>query len=143
MTIIPYDEPLFKNIKYGGVYFIYAKEKLLYIGQSNNIGSRLIAYMRKQTHLSFDNATHVKIIKSNEMNERKQLESTLIKKYLPPLNYAGTGGKSERCRAVIKKKPVAISLDKDVYEKIKELAKSEDRSFSQQVNKILKDLAVK
>lgn len=37
----------------------------------------------------------------------------------------------------------SISLDKEVYEKIKELAKQEDRSFSQQVNKILKDLASK
>jgi predicted CopG family antitoxin len=33
----------------------------------------------------------------------------------------------------------SISLDKDVYEKIKKLAQDEDRSFSQQVNKILKD----
>lgn len=34
----------------------------------------------------------------------------------------------------------SISLDKEVYEKIKEIANQEDRSFSQQVNKILKDL---
>jgi len=33
----------------------------------------------------------------------------------------------------------SISLDQDVYEKIKEIGQSEDRSFSQQVNKILKD----
>jgi metal-responsive CopG/Arc/MetJ family transcriptional regulator len=33
----------------------------------------------------------------------------------------------------------SISLDKDIYEKIKEIGKQEDRSFSQQVNKILKD----
>jgi predicted CopG family antitoxin len=32
----------------------------------------------------------------------------------------------------------SISLDKEVYEKIKQLSKQEDRSFSQQVNKILK-----
>jgi len=32
----------------------------------------------------------------------------------------------------------SISLDKDVYEKIKAIGQTEDRSFSQQVNKILK-----
>jgi predicted DNA-binding ribbon-helix-helix protein len=33
----------------------------------------------------------------------------------------------------------SISLDKEVYEKIKDIGKTEDRSFSQQVNKVLKD----
>lgn len=33
----------------------------------------------------------------------------------------------------------SISLDKEIYEKIKKIAEKEDRSFSQQVNKILKD----
>lgn len=33
----------------------------------------------------------------------------------------------------------SISLDKDIYDKIKNIGESEDRSFSQQVNKILKD----
>lgn len=37
------------------------------------------------------------------------------------------------------KTKTSISLDKDVYEKIKEISEREDRSFSQQVNKILKD----
>ncbi|QJX62979.1 toxin-antitoxin system protein [Niallia circulans] len=33
----------------------------------------------------------------------------------------------------------SISLDKDIYEKIKQISEQEDRNFSQQVNKILKD----
>ena len=33
----------------------------------------------------------------------------------------------------------SISIDSDVYEAIKDLAEKEDRSFSQQLNKILKD----
>lgn len=37
------------------------------------------------------------------------------------------------------KTKTSISLDKEVYEKIKEVAEKEDRSFSQQVNKILKE----
>jgi predicted CopG family antitoxin len=32
-----------------------------------------------------------------------------------------------------------VSLDSEVYEKVKEIGEQEDRSFSQQVNKILKD----
>ena len=39
----------------------------------------------------------------------------------------------------MEKVKTSISLDKTVYDKIKELGKLEDRSFSQQVNKILKD----
>ncbi|HHX60723.1 MAG TPA: toxin-antitoxin system protein [Epulopiscium sp.] len=33
----------------------------------------------------------------------------------------------------------SISLDKEVYDQIKKLGDKEDRSFSQQVNNILKD----
>lgn len=32
-----------------------------------------------------------------------------------------------------------VSLDQEVYELIKEIGEKEERSFSQQVNKILKD----
>lgn len=43
----------------------------------------------------------------------------------------------------MEKVKTSISIDKDVYEKLKELAESEDRSFSQQLNKILKDYLAK
>lgn len=39
----------------------------------------------------------------------------------------------------MKKIKTSISLDESVYEKIKELGIKEDRSFSQQVNNILRD----
>ncbi|HEY5576221.1 MAG TPA: toxin-antitoxin system protein [Clostridiaceae bacterium] len=39
----------------------------------------------------------------------------------------------------MEKVKTSISIDKDVYDKIKELGEKEDRSFSQQINKILKD----
>lgn len=39
----------------------------------------------------------------------------------------------------MKKTKTSISLDKDVYDKIKKVADKESRSFSQQVNKILSD----
>lgn len=37
----------------------------------------------------------------------------------------------------------SVSLDKDIYEQIKEIAEKEDRSFSQQVNRILKEFIEK
>ncbi len=37
------------------------------------------------------------------------------------------------------KTKTSVSLEKEVYEKIKVIGKNEDRSFSQQVNKILKE----
>jgi len=39
----------------------------------------------------------------------------------------------------VEKVKTSISIDKDIFENIKELGKLEDRSFSQQINKILKD----
>lgn len=39
----------------------------------------------------------------------------------------------------MEKVKTSISIDKDVYEQIKEIAENEERSFSQQLNKILKD----
>ena len=43
----------------------------------------------------------------------------------------------------MEKTKTSISLDKDIYDKIKILGENEDRSFSQQVNKILKDFLSK
>lgn len=43
----------------------------------------------------------------------------------------------------MEKVKTSISLDKDVYEQIKEVADNEDRSFSQQVNRILKEFLEK
>ena len=37
------------------------------------------------------------------------------------------------------KTKTSISIDEEIYKKIKEIGEQEDRSFSQQVNKILKD----
>jgi metal-responsive CopG/Arc/MetJ family transcriptional regulator len=39
----------------------------------------------------------------------------------------------------MEKVKTSISLDKNVYDKIKAISDKEDRSFSQQVNNILKD----
>ena len=43
----------------------------------------------------------------------------------------------------MEKVKTSISLDKDVYDQIKEVADNEDRSFSQQVNRILKEFIEK
>ena len=37
----------------------------------------------------------------------------------------------------------SVSLDKNIYEQIKEIAEKEDRSFSQQLNRILKEFVEK
>lgn len=43
----------------------------------------------------------------------------------------------------MEKVKTSVSLDKDIYEQIKEIAEEEDRSFSQQVNRILKEFIEK
>lgn len=43
----------------------------------------------------------------------------------------------------MEKVKTSVSLDKDIYEQIKEIAEKEDRSFSQQVNRILKEFIEK
>ena len=42
-------------------------------------------------------------------------------------------------RGDIMKKKIAITLDEEVLEKLKEYANEEDRTVSSQINKILKD----
>lgn len=39
----------------------------------------------------------------------------------------------------MKKIKTSISMDEDIYDKIKAIGEKEDRSFSQQLNKIAKD----
>lgn len=41
------------------------------------------------------------------------------------------------------KNKVSITLDEDVIEKIKQLAESDDRSFSQYINMVLKEHLIK
>lgn len=43
----------------------------------------------------------------------------------------------------MEKVKTSISIDKDVYEKVKSISDKEDRSFSQQINKILKEFLEK
>lgn len=43
----------------------------------------------------------------------------------------------------MEKVKTSVSLDKNIYEQIKEIAEKEDRSFSQQVNRILKEFIEK
>lgn len=138
---IPFNIVEFQKYPYGGIYFIYNSSNiLLYIGQTNNISYRLSNYYRKQTHLCFTDASKVEILRVDNDKERKLKEKELIRKYLPPMNYSCTGGLSQRCKS--KKRDnikCCVSLDKDIYDKIKDIGETEDRSFSQQVNKILKD----
>lgn len=41
------------------------------------------------------------------------------------------------------KEKVSITLDNDIVEKLKQLAEEDDRSFSQLINKILKEYVAK
>lgn len=43
----------------------------------------------------------------------------------------------------MEKAKTSVSLDKDIYEQVKVIADKEDRSFSQQVNRILKEFLEK
>ena len=43
----------------------------------------------------------------------------------------------------MEKVKTSVSLDRDIYGQIKEIAGKEDRSFSQQVNRILKEFIEK
>ena len=43
----------------------------------------------------------------------------------------------------MEKVKTSISIDKDVYDKVKSISDKEDRSFSQQINKILKEFLEK
>jgi len=138
---IPFELSEFPKHHYGGIYFIYGiLDKLLYIGQTNDFTYRLSEYYRKQTHLSFLDVSKVEILRIDNSDERKSKEKILIREYLPPMNYACTGGLSERCKS--RKKNIiktSINIDEDLYDKMKVIGDKEDRNFSNQISKLVRE----
>lgn len=66
-----------------GVYFLYSEEKLVYVGQSNNIYSR-IADHSTDGEMRFDTWNYEEI---NDPTERISRERSAIMLYKPPLNH--------------------------------------------------------
>ena len=64
-----------------GVYFLFDGNDLIYIGQSKNIGRRLIS-----NHPVYDKSLLVGIWKTSEDDERLDTERWLIETYTPPMN---------------------------------------------------------
>jgi hypothetical protein len=62
-----------------GVYLLYQKEKLLYVGQTYNLNQRLIQHQEKPF-------THAIVYHINELVSRLRVEGILILWLLPELN---------------------------------------------------------
>jgi GIY-YIG catalytic domain len=79
---------IFEFLSNGGIYILFRKTKIVYIGQTDKLLKRLYEHLRDK-RIKFD---AVKFIIENESQERKTLESVLIAKHQPPLNKRGKYG---------------------------------------------------
>lgn len=72
-----------------GIYFIFKREKIVYVGRSNNIRLRLAAHCSNRFYKTYMMAAYL-VVNENIIND---LEKQFIEKYEPPLNrimYMGT-----------------------------------------------------
>jgi len=131
----------------GGIYFIFdGFGSLMYVGKTNNFGFRLKSYMGNSCHIGCDgikNARIVKVVRIDNELARLEREKFYISTLIPPLNFTGTGGLSDRCIAKKISRPsrinVTITIDRDLHDKILKLSEKEKRSFSQQICKMAED----
>lgn len=77
-----------------------AKEKIIYIGKSKNLRSRVGSYFVEKATLNFAKKKMIKIVKTIDYIETKtdiealMLETNLIKKYQPKYNVLMKDGKN-------------------------------------------------
>ncbi|MBU5669365.1 GIY-YIG nuclease family protein [Peptoniphilus sp. MSJ-1] len=74
-----------------GVYLFYANNKIVYIGKSNNLKSRIRSYFsnhhsRRKIYIMMDFVNDLKIIKCDTHLEARLLEYELIRKHYPIYN---------------------------------------------------------
>ena len=71
---------------YQGCYLLFSNEKLVYVGVSNCIYSRL----REHTRENIKEWDTVKFIEEHDRDKQFEMENNFIKKYKPKYNKAGT-----------------------------------------------------
>lgn len=108
-----------------GVYLYYDFEgKVIYVGMSNNLVSRVGSYFGKQivgkTRKMMDKAKRIGIIRTDSELEAILLEAKLVKKYLPKYNAALRDDKSPLFIVVTKEEwPRILTKRKSEIERIK------------------------
>lgn len=68
-----------------GIYFLYIKNELVYIGKSINLGSRILTSCRQKSNKN-NVITEFSFYKTKTQSDCHILEPYLITKYKPPLN---------------------------------------------------------
>jgi hypothetical protein len=78
--------------RFSGVYVLIRKRKIVYVGRSIDVDSRIRAHMSK---IKFDQA----LVKRCSIRQATKLEFKLIAKFIPPLNNCGVKKRYARARA--------------------------------------------
>lgn len=93
-----------------GIYFLYLKDKLQYIGKSKNITVRVYnhANITKTSLVPAKEFDRIAFIYC-ECDKLSDLEAKLIKKYTPPLNISGNPINEKEYRNKMSKKMVGVA----------------------------------
>ena len=82
---IPIDKLLFHYLKINGVYILYSKNDVVYIGTSKNIGGRLSCHIYSN-NLYGKEITKIEVIRLGKNINPLEIESRLIIEFKPDYN---------------------------------------------------------
>jgi len=93
---IPLDQFIINLLCFPGIYILYSKQKIAYIGFSDNIGNRIINHLDRMNRFKrqsikfhepvLDEITKIKIIRFNNGREAYMVEGFLIEHFAPLYN---------------------------------------------------------
>tara|TARA_R100000315_G_C5233460_1_gene144535 strand:- start:466 stop:870 length:405 start_codon:yes stop_codon:yes gene_type:complete len=112
------------KVNFTGIYALYLDHKLIYIGYSTSVPSRL-----KKHEISYDLAKYKKI---DDHNQAKALEEKLIRRLTPSFN-------KDFIRPDVETKAFSCQLELDVWKAIKIKHAIKDKSVADIVNEALRE----
>lgn len=83
----PVDEQFLRYLFVSGVYILYERDEILYIGASEYIGNRISSHLKNgEKNLFGYRITHAKVIRFKESDDIFDIESALIARLCPKFN---------------------------------------------------------
>jgi len=85
LTFVPINRSVIHFVLVTGIYILYSKKEIIYIGCSSNIGERLKNHLYANSPYK-NKITDIAIVRFNEWKEASFVEAKLIKRFKPPYN---------------------------------------------------------
>ena len=86
IILIPNNRFVFHFLYISGVYILYSKKGIFYIGASSNIGQRLKAHFFKSSPYNKNNIRKIAIIRLQDHENPYGIEAELINRFKPVYN---------------------------------------------------------